>query len=111
MSYTTALKGRSLPLTPTAHRVGGNRDHWLYDRSPGHQRPLPDIDGRVMISRRSEAALNTEERALRGTVFFGDMAAVLTLARCVAGVNLLHPHAGQSRLVEQEGLELVESPV
>src|SRR4051812_12867722 len=57
------------------------------------------------------ATLNTKELALRGTVFFSDMAAGRTLARRVARVNLLHHHAGERRLVVEKSLELVERPI
>src|SRR3954468_837456 len=97
------LKPRSLSLNPSAHRGGGVRDHRRHDDRPG---PHTNVTGRVSVSRRSEAALDTEELALRRPIGLINAPTAGAQTTGIAGIDHLDEYPGLPRLVENEGFEL-----
>ena len=79
--------------------------------APGGQRPLPDVDRRVVVGWRSNAAADALEFIPARPVPLVDQAAARTLPARVAWIDKIDWNSPQPRLVLDQAAQFMEAPV
>ena len=79
--------------------------------APGRQRPLADVEGRVVVGWHSNAAADALELIPAWSVALINQAAARALAARVPGVYQIERDATHPRLVFDQGTKFVEAPI